>query len=188
MPPSAYKVLKAFAEKKKIQRQHASARRKKAATKEQQRRHRRGSSWIVVDHNGFSIQLTGRSTITVLIIHGGTHPHQSTNLGKHSNGTSGTSTQRTFPCLVQNLAPCFLMSRVEKIYKNTKISQDKERNGPSISTKETKENTTKPKQNTRQTQRCAFHPPHSCLGANTYLFRGRRFDMMLFSVFLFMMI
>ena len=116
MPPSAYKVLKAFAGEKEIQRQHASARRKKEATKEQQRRHRRGSSLIVVDHNGFSIQLTGRSTITVLIIHGGTHPHQSTNLGKHSNGTSGTPTQRTFPCLVQNLAPCFLMSTGWKKY------------------------------------------------------------------------
>jgi hypothetical protein len=119
-----------------------------------------------VDHNGFSIQLTGRSTITVLIIHGGTHPHQSTNLGKHSNGTSGTSTQRTFPCLVQNLAPCFLMSRVEKIYKNTKISQDKERNGPSISTKETRENTNKQEQDTRQTQRLCFPP-------STQLFRGQ---------------
>ena len=151
MPPSAYKVLKAFAEKKKY---NGSTRQQ--GEKKQQRKSNKGD--IVVDrhgssldHNGFSIQLTGRSTITVLIIHGGTHPHQSANLGKHSNGTSGTSTQRTFPCLVQNLAPCFLTSRVEKIYKNTKISQDKERNGPSISTKETKENTTKPKQNIRQT-------------------------------------
>jgi hypothetical protein len=166
MPPSAYKVLKAFAGEKEIQRQHASARRKKAATKEQQRRHRRGSSLIVVDHNGFSIQLTGRSTITILIIHGGTHQHQSTNLGKHSNGTSGTSTQRTFPCLVQNLAPCFLVSRVEKIYKNTKISQDKERNGPSISTKETKEKHKQAKTK-HQTDISLCFPP------STQLFRGQ---------------
>jgi len=117
MPPSAYKVLKAFAEKKK--RYNGSTRQQ--GEKKQQRKSnkgdivvdRRGSS---LDHNGFSIQLTGRSTITVLIIHGGTHPHQSTNLGKHSNGTSGTPTQRTFPCLVQNLAPCFLMSTGWKKY------------------------------------------------------------------------
>ena len=151
-----------------------------------------------MDHTTYLGYLTGRSTITILIIHGGTHPHQSTHLGKHSNGTRGTSTQRTFSCLVQDLAPCLLLSRrVEKgtkiVGKSVKTKEgmghrfQQRKPGQTHTSKHKHQADTSLKDNNHHLHLSAFHLSQLS-GENTYLFRGRRFDMMLFSVFVFMMI